>query len=68
VADGLGIGLTPFWQIRELIDQGAVEVVLEKFGAMRIPIHAVWPATKRPMMKTRLFTELLVARLRREQL
>jgi DNA-binding transcriptional LysR family regulator len=68
VAEGLGIGLTPLWQIRSLMDQGAVEVVLEDFEAMRLPIHAVWPATKRLGMKARLFVDSLAERLRHERL
>ena len=31
VAQELGLGRTPFWQIRDLVDQGVVEVVLEEF-------------------------------------
>jgi DNA-binding transcriptional LysR family regulator len=68
VVAGLGIGLTPFWQIRGLIEQGLVEVVLEEFEATRFPINVVWPATKRLSMKARLFVDLLAARLRHERL
>lgn len=57
----------PPW-IRALIDDGAVEVVLEKFEATRLPIHAVWPSTKLPMMKARLLANFLAMRLRGEQL
>jgi DNA-binding transcriptional LysR family regulator len=62
------MSLTPLWQIRGLIDQGAVEVVLEEFEATGLPIHFVWPPTKLPMTKTRLFINFLVAQLRRERL
>jgi DNA-binding transcriptional LysR family regulator len=68
VACGLGIGFTPLWQIRDLVDQGIVELVLEDFEASRIPVHAVWPATKIPLAKTRLFTDLLARRLKRARL
>ncbi|ADH89051.1 transcriptional regulator, LysR family [Ancylobacter novellus DSM 506] len=68
VAAGLGIGLTPLWQIRGLVDAGAVEVILEDFEDARIPIHAVWPAGKIPLAKTRLFVDELAARLKRESL
>ncbi|MBS0224388.1 MAG: LysR family transcriptional regulator [Proteobacteria bacterium] len=67
-AAGLGLGFTPLWQIRALIDRGEVEVVLEEFEATRIPIHAVWPATRQPAMKVRLFTDLLASRVRRDRL
>ena len=68
VAQGLGIGFTPLWQIRNLVDQGAVEIILEDFEAARIPIHAVWPPSKLPLAKTRLFADFLAAQLKRERL
>lgn len=68
VAGGLGIGLTPLWQIRSLVDQGAVEITLADFEAAKLPIYAVWPPTKMPLAKTRLFTDLLAEHLKRERL
>lgn len=68
VANGLGIGYAPLWQIRSLVDAGAVEVILEDFEDTKIPIHAVWPASKVPSAKTRLFVEELAVRLKRERL
>lgn len=68
VSRGVGLGLAPLWQIRGLVDRGEVEVVLEAFEATKLPIHAVWPPTRVPMAKTRLFVDLLAARLKRERL
>jgi DNA-binding transcriptional LysR family regulator len=68
VAHGLGIGLTPLWQIRDLVAQGKVEIILEEFEAARFPIHAVWPPSKMPLAKARLFADFLAARLKRERL
>lgn len=68
VASGLGIGLTPLWQIRGLVDDGRVEVVLQEFEDANIPIHAVWPSSKLLQVKTRLFVDILAARLKRERL
>lgn len=68
VARGLGIGLAPLWQIRGLVDQGVVEVVLEDFEAARLPIYAVLPPTRTPHTKTRLFIDLLAAQLKGEYL
>lgn len=68
IARGLGIGLAPLWQIRSLVDSGEVEVVLEDFEVAKIPIHAVWPASKVPLSKTRLFVDTLAAHLKRERL
>jgi DNA-binding transcriptional LysR family regulator len=59
---------TPLWQIRGLVDHGAVEVILDEFEAAKIPIHAVWPPSKMPLAKTRLFADFLAARLKRERL
>jgi DNA-binding transcriptional LysR family regulator len=68
VANAVGIGLGPLWQIRELLSQGKVETVLEEFEAPKIPVMAVSPAAKVPSAKTRLFIDMLAARLRRERL
>jgi DNA-binding transcriptional LysR family regulator len=64
VAGGLGIGLAPLWQIRGLVDDGVVEVILEDFETGKTPIHAVWPPTRIPLAGTQLFTEFLAARLK----
>jgi len=68
VAGGLGIGRTPLWQIRDLVDQGAVELVLEDFEPAKLPVYAVWPASKISAEKTRLFVALLASRLKRAPL
>lgn len=65
---GLGIGYGPFWQIADLIDRGALEVVLEKFEAPTMPVHAVFPPSAMAPAKTRLFTDLLAERLAGERL
>jgi hypothetical protein len=36
--------------------------------AAKFPIHAVWPPSKVPLAKTRLFADFLAARLKREHL
>ncbi|HEU0060236.1 MAG TPA: LysR family transcriptional regulator [Hyphomicrobiaceae bacterium] len=68
VARGLGIGRTPLWQIRNLVDRGAVELVLENFEPAKLPVYAVWPASKIAAERTRLFVALLASRLKREPL
>jgi DNA-binding transcriptional LysR family regulator len=68
VADGLGIGLAPLWQIRDLVDHGVVEVILEDFEIAKTPVHAVWPPSKMPLTKTRLFVDMLAAGLKHERL
>jgi DNA-binding transcriptional LysR family regulator len=68
VCHGLGIGYGPFWQIRDLVDLGALEIVLEDFEAPRFPIHAVVPPSGMPPAKTRLFVDMLAEKLKRERL
>jgi DNA-binding transcriptional LysR family regulator len=68
VLRGLGLGRVPLWQIRGLLDQGLVEVVLEEFEAAKLPIHAVFPPTRTPIAKTRAFIDVLAGRLRNERL
>jgi DNA-binding transcriptional LysR family regulator len=65
---GLGIGYGPFWQIRDRVDCGALEIVLQEFEAPRIPIQAVLSPSGKPPAKTRLFADLLAERLRGERL
>jgi DNA-binding transcriptional LysR family regulator len=68
VRHGLGIGRGPFWQIRDLLDRGALEIVLEPFEPPRIPIQAVVPPSPMTPAKTRLFVDLLADRLKQERL
>jgi DNA-binding transcriptional LysR family regulator len=68
VARGAGIGFAPLWLVRDLVDRGEVEIILEEFEVPRVPIHAVWLPTKLPLAKVQLFTEALIARLKRERL
>lgn len=66
VRDGLGTGQTPLWQIHDLVDRGLAEIVLEEFEAARVPIYAVWPPTKMPLTRMRLFIDFFASRLKRE--
>ena len=68
VALGMGLGMTPAWQVRDLVASGAVEIVLADFEDAKRPIFAVSPATRIPLTKTRLFIDTLALRLRRETL
>lgn len=65
---GLGIANAPLWQVRPLVDRGAVELILTRFEPPPIPIHAVWPATRVLPAKTQLFVEFFAARLKSERL
>ena len=65
---GLGVGYGPFWQIVDLVDRGALQIVLDKFEPPKIPIYAVSPPSAMAPAKTRLFIDMLVERLARERL
>jgi DNA-binding transcriptional LysR family regulator len=67
-ARGLGIATAPLWQIRPLLDQGAVELILTRFEPPPVSIHAVWSATRVLPARTQLFIEFLAARLKDERL
>jgi DNA-binding transcriptional LysR family regulator len=64
----MGLGRVPAWQVRDLMRDGTLEVALEEFEDAKRPIFAVWPATRIPLTKTRLFIDTLVRRLRHETL
>ncbi|GGC75157.1 LysR family transcriptional regulator [Chelatococcus reniformis] len=62
---GLGLARAPLWQIRELVDDGILEAVLETYEAAPLPIYAVLPPSRFPAAKTRLFVDMLAAGLSR---
>jgi len=64
VALGFGIGFGPLWQVRELVQHGSVEVILQDFEADRLPVYAVFPPTRTQPAKVRRFVDLLAARLK----
>lgn len=63
VVRGLGIGNAPLWQVRQLVDRGAVELLLTHFEPAPVPVHAVWPATSVLPAKTQRFVAFLAERL-----
>jgi DNA-binding transcriptional LysR family regulator len=60
---GLGLGYSPLWQIRHLVDDGRVELVLTEFEPVPVPIHAVWPEGRSSSAKVRAFLDMLATRL-----
>jgi len=67
VTAGLGIGLAPFWQIRRMVDEGRVELVLTGFEPPPVSVSAVWiPAPQLPA-RTRLFIDTLATRFAAER-
>ena len=65
---GFGVGMAPHWQIRDLVDEGLLEVILQEFEVAKFPIHAVFPPTRMPIAKTRALIDVLAQRLERARL
>jgi DNA-binding transcriptional LysR family regulator len=65
---GLGIASAPLWQVRSLIDRGAVELIFTRFEPPPVPIQAVWPTMRVQPAKTHLFVDFLATRLKNQQL
>lgn len=65
---GLGLGYSPLWQIKHMIDNGDVQIVLEDYEPEPVPIHVLWQENKYPPAKVRTFVDLLAKRLSLEGL
>ena len=63
---GMGIAVIPFYHVREAVEAGLAEVVLDDFTLAPIPAHAVWPSGTRTPSRVRRFVDLLVRRLKKE--
>jgi DNA-binding transcriptional LysR family regulator len=63
VASGLGIGLAPQWQIKQLLASGAVELLLQEFEPEPVPVHIVWPRAHTVPARVRLFIDFLAVHL-----
>ncbi|WFU15077.1 LysR family transcriptional regulator [Bradyrhizobium sp. CB3481] len=66
--EGVGFAQLPLWQIRELVEQGALTIVLPEFETEGMPIQLVWPPTKAPLERMRRFTDFLASALKAELL
>ncbi|MDX8493794.1 LysR family transcriptional regulator [Mesorhizobium sp. VK22B] len=60
---GLGLGYSPLWQIKHLVDDGRVELVLTEFEPVPVPIHALWQEGRSSSAKVRAFLDMLASRL-----
>lgn len=64
VRAGLGLGYSPLWQIRRLVEEGSVETVLEAFEPPPVPVHVLWQESRLPPAKVRAFVDFLAAHLK----
>ena len=67
-SEGLGLARLPLWQIRDLVDQGKVAIVLSEFETEGMPIQLVWPPTKAPLERVRRFVDFLSSGLQTDLL
>jgi DNA-binding transcriptional LysR family regulator len=65
VLAGMGIAVIPFYHVREAVEAGRAEIVLEDFTLAPILAHAVWPSGSRTPSRVQRFVDLLARRLMR---
>jgi DNA-binding transcriptional LysR family regulator len=63
---GMGIAVMALYYVREHIEAGQLEVVLDEFKLATIPAHAVWHAGARTPARLRRFIDLLAQHLKKE--
>jgi DNA-binding transcriptional LysR family regulator len=63
---GMGIAVTPFYHVRQFVEAGLAEVVLDDFTLPPIPAHAVWPAGARTSSRVRRFVDFLAQQLKKQ--
>jgi DNA-binding transcriptional LysR family regulator len=63
---GMGIAVMPFYYVRQFVETGRAEVVLDDFMLELIPAHAVWPSGSRTPSRVRRFVDLLAQQLKNE--
>ncbi len=66
VLAGMGIAVIPFYHVREAVEAGLAEVVLDDFTLAPIAAHAVWPSGSRTTSRVRRFVDFLAQQLKKE--
>jgi len=62
----MGIAVMPFYYVRQFVETGLAEVVLDDFTLASIAAHAVWPSGARTPSRVRRFVDLLAQQLKKE--
>ena len=65
-SEGIGLARLPLWQIRDLLDHGALAIVLPEFETEGMPIQLVWPPSRAPLERMRRFVDFLANGLKAE--
>jgi DNA-binding transcriptional LysR family regulator len=63
---GIGIATLPFYHVRQCIESGLAEVILDGFTLPPVPAYALWPSGARPPLRVRRFVDLLTQQLKKE--
>jgi DNA-binding transcriptional LysR family regulator len=63
---GMGIAVLPYYHVREAVEAGLADVLLDDFTLAPLVAHAVWPSGRRTTSLVRRFLDLLAHRLRKE--
>jgi len=64
--DGMGVAIMPFYHVRQYVESGLAEVVLDDFTLAPIAAHAVWPSGARTPSPVRRFVDHLAQQLKKE--
>jgi DNA-binding transcriptional LysR family regulator len=65
---GLGIVVALSYQVKELVAGGELRILLERFEPPSLPVHAVFPSGRLQPARVRALADLLVDRLRTNDL
>jgi DNA-binding transcriptional LysR family regulator len=60
IRSGQGLGLLPYWLVRDEISSGRLVSVLEDRIAGHLPVHAVWPAAPIMLLRLRVAIDAIV--------
>jgi len=60
---GLGIACLPDFSIRELLQAGSLQTVLDDYVHRKVSLHVVWPSDRYMTPKLRVFIDFLSANM-----
>ena len=64
VLHGLGIGVAQMWQVRELVEQRRISLLLTDYELPPVPVHVVWSPHRQMAPRVRRFIDFLEANLK----